>query len=174
MSVPVYSSNKKNWFHIHPRLERLSGTPLASSPVSPADPLLPPVVLRRALSPYPGELRWAVAHSNINRQTFLLSMATPPQPSVFSPHPQWSVSSGLWSEYRISPHAAIYWSRNGSPGSHRVATSTWNIYTEKQRVNTGRGGGNLLLHKLPSCFTTCSQDRVGGVQSFLKMQWSWN
>lgn len=85
MSVPVYSSNRKNWFHIQPRLERLSGTPLASCPVSPADPLCPPVVLRRALSPYPGELRWAMAHSTISTQTFLLSIATAPQPSVFSP-----------------------------------------------------------------------------------------
>lgn len=50
LSVPVYSSNKKNWFHIQPRLERLSGTPLASCPVSP-DPLRPPVVLLKALSP---------------------------------------------------------------------------------------------------------------------------
>lgn len=45
--------------------------------------------------------------------------------------PQWSVSSSLWSEYRISPHAVIYWSRKGSSVSHRAATSTWNIYTEK-------------------------------------------
>lgn len=118
MSVPVYSSNKKNWFHIQPRLERLRGTPLASCPVSPADPLRPPVVLRRALSPTPGELRWAKAHSIINAQTLLLSMATPPQPPVFSPLPQWSGSSGFWSEYRISPHAVIYWSRKDSSDSH--------------------------------------------------------
>lgn len=84
LSVPVYSSNKKNWFHIQPRLERLSGTPLASCPVSP-DPLRPPVVLLKALSPWPGELRWTMAHSTINMQTFLLSMAAPPQPSVFFP-----------------------------------------------------------------------------------------
>lgn len=140
MSVPVYSSNKKNWFHIHPRLERLSGTPLASCPVSPVDPLRPPVVLRRALSPDPGELRWATAHSTISTYAFLLSMATPPPPSVVSP-PQWSVSSGFWSEYRISPHAVIYWTRNGSSHSHRASNSTWNIYRQKQRVNTGRRGG---------------------------------
>lgn len=78
MSVPVYSSNKKNWFHIQPRLERLSGTPLASCPVSPVEPLRPPVVLRRALRPYPGELRWATAHSTTRTQSFLRSMATLP------------------------------------------------------------------------------------------------
>lgn len=77
MSVPVYSSNKKNWFHIQPRLERRSGTPLASCPVSPVEPLRPPVVLRRALRPYPGELRWATAHSTTRTQSFLRSMATP-------------------------------------------------------------------------------------------------
>lgn len=163
MSVPVYSSNKKNWFHIHPRLERLSGTPLASCPVSPVDPLRPPVVLRRALSPDPGELRWATAHSTISTYAFLLSMATtPPPPSVVSP-PQRSVSSGFWSEYRIRPHAVIYWSRNGSSHSHRASSSTWNIYREKQSVNTGRRGGNLLPHRLSLRFITGSPDRLSRV-----------
>lgn len=163
MSVPVYSSNKKNWFHIHPRLERLSGTPLASCPVSPVDPLRPPVVLRRALSPDPGELRWATAHSTISTYAFLLSMATtPPPPSVVSP-PQRSVSSGFWSEYRIRPHAVIYWSRNRSSHSHRASSSTWNIYREKQSVNTGRRGGNLLPHRLSLRFITGSPDRLSRV-----------
>lgn len=89
MSVPVYSSSRKNWFHIQPRLERLRGTPLASCPVSPVDPLRPPVVLRRALRPCPGELTKAMAQSSNRAQSFRLSMATqpsglPPQrPAVF-------------------------------------------------------------------------------------------
>lgn len=84
MSDPVYSSSRKNWFHIQPRLERRSGTPLASCPVSPADPRCPPVVLRRALSPFPGELRWAVAHSSTSTPTVLLSIATPAASSASS------------------------------------------------------------------------------------------
>lgn len=74
MSVPVYSSSKKNWFHIQPRLERLRGTPLASCPVSPAAPLRPPVVLRRALRPCPGQLTKAEAHSTTKTHSFRLSM----------------------------------------------------------------------------------------------------
>lgn len=96
MSVPVYSSSRKNWFHIQPRLERLRGTPLASCPVSPADPLRPPVVLRRALRPWPGEPTKAAAHSTTRTQSFRLSMATARGVSLVG-------VGGLWSE--LSPHA---------------------------------------------------------------------
>lgn len=93
MSVPVYSSSKKNWFHIQPRLERRRGTPLASCPVSPVDPLRPPVVLRRALRPCPGELAKAMAHSTTKAASWRLSMATLPQPSglpeVFGQSVRW-------------------------------------------------------------------------------------
>ena len=102
MSVPVYSSNKKNWFHIHPRLERLSGTPLASCPVSPVDPLRPPVVLRRALSPDPGELRWATAHSTISTYAFLLSMATTPHHLRLLSSPPPSAVCVQWVLVRVS------------------------------------------------------------------------
>lgn len=179
MSVPVYSSNKKNWFHIQPRLERLSGTPLASCPVSPVEPLRPPVVLRRALRPYPGELRWATAHSTTRTQSFLRSMATPPpsdtegllsssRRGALSPE-DFFLFFFFWSEYQISPHAASYCGGGTAPCAHMGRpNSTCNIYTEKKEkrkkknVNTGRRGGNLplLLHRLLLCFQTRRRDRL--------------
>lgn len=105
MSVPVYSSNKKNWFHIQPRLERRRGTPLASCPVSPVDPLRPPVVLRRALRPHPGELRWATVHSSTKTQTFLLSMAAPPQPRARLSTPT-SVVCVRWLSVKVSDQSS--------------------------------------------------------------------
>lgn len=136
MSVPVYSSSKKNWFHIQPRLERLRGTPLASCPVSPVDPLRPPVVLRRALRPCPGEPRKAVAHSTTKTHSLRLSMLTLPQPSGL--RPQVSLSSGLRSECQVlmleapeaetAPQAPIR--QETAPG-----------IKQNQSVSPGEGGG---------------------------------
>lgn len=124
MSVPVYSSSKKNWFHIHPLLERLSGTPLASCPVSPGDPFRPPVVLRRDLDPSAGEPRWAMAHSTISAQTPLLSMATPPHRALLR-RPQWS---GWRTGFMLCSSKA----GGGVPVSLEAAVSTWGTKQESQ------------------------------------------
>lgn len=105
MSVPVYSSSRKNWFHIQPRLERRSGTPLASWPVSP---LRPPVVLRSALRLQPGQLSWTTAHSIIRAQSLLRSITT--AAASLKP-PRWFASTASWSEDQLASHAAICWGR---------------------------------------------------------------
>lgn len=148
MSDPVYSSNRKNWFHIQPRLERLSGTPLASCPVSPVDPLCPPVVLRRALSPYPGELRWATAHSTINTQAFLLSIAKPPRSSVFYP------LSGLCSVVRDSNQSSC-WSLLKQKRFHKLTQGSKpapGTFTQKNRVSILGGEAAICYRTSSHCF----------------------
>ncbi len=46
---------------------------------------------------------------------------------------QWSVSSGFWSEYRISPHAVIYWSRK-APQTHIGRQTAPGTLTQKEKA----------------------------------------